>query len=47
VPSAAVWVRVVLDTPGIVRAGTGRLRVVTAWTEVGESVFVTRYAFYN
>jgi glyoxylase-like metal-dependent hydrolase (beta-lactamase superfamily II) len=38
---------VVLDTPGIVRAGTGRLRVVTAWTEVGDRVFVTRYAFYN
>ena len=37
----------VLGTPGIVRAATGTLRVVTAWTEVGDRVFVTRYAFYN
>ena len=46
-PSAAAWVRVVLDTPGIVRAAAATLRGVTAWTEVGDRVFVTRYAFYN
>jgi glyoxylase-like metal-dependent hydrolase (beta-lactamase superfamily II) len=37
----------VLATPGIVRAATATLRVVTAWTEVGDRVFVTRYRFYD
>jgi glyoxylase-like metal-dependent hydrolase (beta-lactamase superfamily II) len=40
-------VRVVLDTPGILRVRTARLRVVTAWTEIGDRVFVTRYRFYD
>jgi glyoxylase-like metal-dependent hydrolase (beta-lactamase superfamily II) len=31
----------------IVAAGTATLRAVTAWTEVGDRVFVRRYAFYD
>jgi glyoxylase-like metal-dependent hydrolase (beta-lactamase superfamily II) len=37
----------VLDTPASYGPATGTLRVVTAWTEVGDRVFVTRYRFYD
>ena len=38
---------VVLDTPGIVGGAPLRCAAMTAWTEVGDRVFVSRYAFYN
>jgi glyoxylase-like metal-dependent hydrolase (beta-lactamase superfamily II) len=47
VPSAAGTVRVVLDTPGIVRVGAATLPIVSGWQEVGDRVFVRRYRIYD
>src|SRR4029079_9991360 len=47
VPSAAATVRVVLDTPGIVRDRAGTLRSVTARADVDDRILATQYPFYD
>ena len=47
VPSAARTRSVVDDIAAILAARTATLRAVSAWTEVGDRVYVRRYAFYD